>query len=253
MIRYNLELAFPDKTDDERDAIARGVARHFARSTLDAIRIQRLTPDELMSTVTVHGWSNVESALERGRGIFFLTAHIGSWEVAALATGLLLPDPGLAVINRPLDNPHLEQVLARLRTLYGNHVFGKRNILREMIDHLRANGGIGILIDQRVLEQEGILVPFFGHPAWTHPILARISRKTRAAVVPTVAMREGPGRYGLHYDPAVYVDELPEEEREDVPLTAHYLAILEQAIRRQPDQWLWYHDRWKQLRLQSST
>lgn len=251
VIRFNLELAFPEKTDDERGAIALGVARHFARSTLDAIRIQRLLPDELMSTVTVEGWPHVEAALARGRGAFFLTAHIGSWEVAALGTGLLLPDPGLAVINRPLDNPFLEKELARLRTLYGNHVFGKRNILREMIGHLKANGGIGILIDQRVLEQEGILVPFFGHPAWTHPILAKISRKTNAAVVPTVALREEPGRYTLRFDEALFVDELPAAEREDVPLTARYLSSLEGAIRERPDQWLWYHDRWKQLRIRN--
>jgi len=241
-------LAFPEKSAAERRQLARAVARHFARSALDAIRIQGLEPDQLLAMVDISGWENAERALARGRGVFFLTAHIGSWEVAALVTGLKL-EKGLAVVNRPLDNPLLEGELDRLRKLYGNHVFGKRNMVREMLIQLKRGGGVGILIDQKVRPDQGVEVPFFGHPAWTHPVLARMASKTGAAVVPTVALRERPGRYALRYDKPVMVDELSEAERDDVPLTARYMKILENAITAHPDQWLWYHDRWKQLRL----
>ena len=248
IIDFNLNLAFPDTSDEERRALARAVTRHFARSALDAIRLQRLRPEELLASVDVTGWDHVEQALSHGRGAFFLTAHIGSWEVAALVTGLKV-EAGLSVVNRPLDNPFLETELDRLRKLYGNHVFGKRNILREMLVQLKKGGGVGILIDQRVREDQGVAVPFFGHPAWTHPILARMGRKTRAPVVPTFAMRGVPGRYNLLYEEPAMVDDLPESELEDVPLTTRYMAILETAIRGNPDQWLWYHDRWKHLRM----
>jgi len=247
-IDFNLELAFPEKTPSERRAIAKGVAQHFARSFLDAVRIQGLRPDELMASVNVVGWENVEEAVSLGRGVFFLTAHIGSWEVAALVTGLRL-EAGLSVVNRPLDNPLLETELDRLRKLYGNHVFGKHNILREMLGQLKKGGGVGILIDQRVREDQGIAVPFFGHPAWTHPILARVARKTGAPVVPTFALRDGPGQYTLSYDKAVVIDDLSETDREDLPLTTRYMQILEHAILAHPDQWLWFHDRWKQMRM----
>jgi KDO2-lipid IV(A) lauroyltransferase len=249
IIDFNLRLAFPGMSDDERRALARAVTRHFARSALDAIRLQRLHPQELLAAVDIAGMEYFESALGHGRGAFFLTAHIGSWEVAALVTGLKV-EKGLSVVNRPLDNPLLEVELDRLRRLYGNRVFGKRNILREMLAQLKTGGGVGILIDQRVREEQGVAVPFFGHPAWTHPILARMTRKTGAPVVPTFALCDAPGHYRLRYETPVMVDDLPECEREDVPLTARYMAILEAAIRRNPDQWLWYHDRWKQLRLQ---
>ena len=68
-------------------------------------------------------------------------------------------------------------------------------------------------------------------------------------MVPTFALRERPGFYSLRYDEPVVVDQLSEAEREDVPLTTLYMKILEDAISESPDQWLWYHDRWKQLRL----
>lgn len=248
IIDFNLRLAFPDKSDKERRHLAQAITRHFARSTLDAIRIQGLRPEELLASVEVEGWENVEDAVDLDRGVIFLTAHIGSWEVAALVIGLKL-EAGLSVVNRPLDNPLLEAELSRLRELYGNHVFGKKNIVREMLTRLKQGGAVGILIDQRVHENDGVEVPFFGHPAWTHPILARISRKTGAPVVPTFCLRGDPGSYLLRFDEPVVVEAVPQDQREDVPLTARFMKILEEAIRSSPDQWLWYHDRWKQLRL----
>ena len=250
IIDFNLRLAFPDMTDDERRKLAYAVTRHFARSALDAIRLQRLQPEELLASVDIVGWDNVERALSHGRGVFFLTAHIGSWEVAALVTGLKV-DAGLSVVNRPLDNPLLEVELDRLRKLYGNQVFGKHNIVREVLAQLKKGGGVGILIDQRIREDQGVDVPFFGHPAWTPGILARMASKTRAPVVPTFALRDRPGRYSLRYDEPVVVDDFPDSELEAVPLTTRYMSILEAAIRENPDQWLWYHDRWKQLRLKN--
>ena len=186
-----------------------------------------------------------------GAGCFFLTAHIGSWEVAALVTGLKV-EAGLSVVNRPLDNPLLEAELDRLRRLYGNHVFGKHNIVREMLTQLKKGGGVGILIDQRVHDDQGVEVPFFGHPAWTPRILARMASKTGAPVVPTFALRDRPGYYRLRYDEPLVVDSFSEDELEVVPLTTRYMTILEAAIRENPDQWLWYHDRWKQLRIRNS-
>jgi KDO2-lipid IV(A) lauroyltransferase len=248
IIDFNLRLAFPEQSADQRRALARAVTRHFARSALDAFRLRRLQPDELLASVEIVGGDNVERAMAKDRGVFFLTAHIGSWEVAALVTGLKV-EAGLSVVNRPLDNPLLEVELDRLRKLYGNHVFGKHNIVREVLAQLKKRGGVGILIDQRVREDKGVEVPFFGHPAWTPGILARMTRKTGAPVVPTFALRDAPGRYILRYDELVIVDDLNETELEDVPLTTRYMAILEEAIRANPDQWLWYHDRWKQLRL----
>ncbi|MGB6366754.1 MAG: lysophospholipid acyltransferase family protein, partial [Thermoanaerobaculia bacterium] len=117
---------------------------------------------------------------------------------------------------------------------------------------LKKRGGVGILIDQRVREDQGVAVPFFGHPAWTPGILARMASKTRAPVVPTFALRGKPGHYRLRYDEPVMVDDLAETELQDIPLTTRYMAILETAIRETPDQWLWYHDRWKQLRLHAA-
>jgi len=248
ILEFNLALAFPERPAGERKAMGLAVARHFGRVAVDALRLQKLTPDRFLERVTVVGRENLDAALALGRGVFLLSAHIGSWEVAALAAGLIVPG-GFAVVNRPLDNPLLEAELARFRGLFGNTALGKRNISRAMLRRLREGGAVGILIDQRALESEGIEVPFFGHPAWTHPALARLAVRTGAPVVPIWGLWDGPGRYTVRFDPPVIADELDEADREERALTARFLGLIEGVIRERPEQWLWYHDRWRPLRL----
>ncbi len=248
VLEFNLRLAFPELDESRRHELALAVARHFGRVTLDALRLQRLGPEQLLRQTAITGREHLDRALGMGRGVFLLSAHIGSWEVAALVAGLIIPG-GFAVVNRPLDNPLLEAELERLRGLHGNRALGKHGVTRAMIRQLRGGGAVGILIDQRVLEEEGVLVPFFGHPAWTHPALARLTVRTGAPVVPIWGLWEGPGRYTVRFDPPLLPEELPEEERSEVPLTARLTALIEGVIRERPQQWLWYHDRWRHLRL----
>lgn len=249
ILRYNLALAFPHTDAAGRRRLERMVSRHFGRVTLDALRLQRLAPGQLMAEVAVRGRDHLEEALALGRGVFLLSAHIGSWEVAALAAGLLVPG-GFAVVNRPLDNPLLEAELDRLRSLFGNRALGKENVTRGMLRQLKGGGAVGILIDQRTQQHEGVRVPFFGHPAWTHPALARLALRTGAPVVPIWGLWDAPGNYTVRFDTPVRVDLLPSEARDEVALTARFTALIEGVIRERPEQWLWYHDRWRELRLQ---
>jgi len=246
IIDFNLELAFPDASGDDRRELARRVSRHFGRVTLDALRIQRLSPDQLRTEVSIEGEVHLRRVVDSGRGFFLLSAHLGSWEVAALIGGLLIPG-GIAVIHRPLDNPLLDAELERLRATFGNRALGKTNVSREVLATIRAGGAVGILIDQRPRGVD-LEVPFFGHPARTHPALARFVRKTRAPVVPIFGYWDGPARYTVTFGEPVEPDALPTDALDDEPLTARFMAITEAAIRRRPEQWLWYHDRWRNIR-----
>jgi KDO2-lipid IV(A) lauroyltransferase len=248
ILRFNLSLAFPEMSHDERRRMAREVARHFGRVSLDILRLQRLDREEFQRSVTVDGEQHIAAAAERGRGIIYLAAHMGLWEVAALTVGLIRPETFL-IVNRPLDNPLLEAEVAAFRSRFGNEPLGKRHILRTILHHLAERGAVGFLVDQRVNPDVGVEVPFFGHPAWTHPALARIVRKTRTPVVPVCALWEGPGRYQVSFFPPLLPDELTEAELEDLPLTRRFSEITEWMVRRRPEQWLWFHDRWRSLRL----
>lgn len=246
IIDFNLELAFPERTSAERQELAREVSRHFGRVAFDAIRLQGLTPDELRAEVTLEGAENLDRVLDAGRGFFLLGAHLGSWEASALMGGLLIPG-GIALIHRPLDNPLLDDELKRLRATFGNQGLGKFNISREVLQAIKGGKVVGILIDQRPRDVD-FEVPFFGHPAKTHPVLARFVRKTGAVVVPIFGYWDGPARYTVTIGESIDPSLLSDAELEDGPLTERFMAVTEEAIRRRPEQWLWYHDRWRQLR-----
>jgi len=244
ILHFNLAHALPELEPAARRRLGWAIARHFGRVSLDALRVQRLTPEALLAEVRVEGEEHLWAARAEGRGVLLLSAHIGGWEVAALAGGLLVPG-GLAVVHRPLDNPLLEAELLRFRARFGNRSLGKRGIVREILRELRSEGVVGILIDQRARPGEAITVPFFGRPVAAHPILARLALRTAAPVVPLWGLWEGPGRYTVRFDPplrAVAGDD-------DLSLTARYMATIEGVIRERPEQWLWFHDRWRDERL----
>ena len=248
---FNLRLAFPEMDDAARQRLAKEVARHFGRMLMDTLAESR-SPEEILAETEVEGMERVEAVLAEGRGAFFLSAHIGSWEYAAHFTGLRIGGPGLAVVNRPLDNPLLETELAAIRSRFGNRVLGKTRIARGVLEQIRAGGGVGILIDQKPPPDIGIQVPFFGHPAMTHSVLARMVRRTEAPVIPAFGIRTGPGQYKVVYGQTIEPRELSSEELEDVALTARFNRTVEEIIGRHPEQWLWFHDRWRELRCGST-
>jgi KDO2-lipid IV(A) lauroyltransferase len=240
----NMALALPEIGAAERHRLVRDCFRHFGAALCDAISSTRFDPVEICRHFTLEGWDHLEAADRRGRGVFILSAHVGFWELVPPVVALYRGP--MSIVVRPADNPHLDRELCALRERFGNEVVPKRGAARRMLERLRAGGRVGILIDQRVQPKEGIEVPFFGRPALTSPVLARLSLRTGAAVVPVAAFPEPDGRYRLVARPAILP---PEGARDDeatvAALTRRYLEVAEEDIREHPAQWLWMHRRWR--------
>ncbi|HEY8020620.1 MAG TPA: lysophospholipid acyltransferase family protein [Thermoanaerobaculia bacterium] len=240
----NLALAFPDLDLRARERLTRDCFRHFGIAMTDLVSSSRFDPVEVCRRFTYEGWEHLEEAAAAGRGVFLLTAHLGLWEIAALPVGLYRGP--LHVVARPADNPYLERELRGLRERFGNQVIHKHGAARPMLQAIRKGGRIAILIDQRVQAREGIQVPFFGHPAWTTPILARMSLRTGAPVVAVFTFAAPGGRYHLIARPPIH----PEGDGEEAvaALTRRYLELIEEEIRARPTAWLWMHRRWDPAR-----
>jgi KDO2-lipid IV(A) lauroyltransferase len=245
--RRNMALALPEIGAAERDRLVRECFRHFGAALCDAVSSSRFDEVEICRRFTLEGWEHVEAAEALGRGLFFLTAHLGFWELAPPVLGLYRGAVGIVV--RPADNPWLDRELTGLRARFGNFVLPKRGAARKMLETIRRRGRVGLLIDQRVQAKEGIETTFFGHAALTSPILARMSLRTGAPVVPVTIYPEPEGRYRLVARPAVLP---PEGAVDDEPavaaLTQRYLAVAEEDIRAHPEMWLWMHRRWDRVR-----
>jgi KDO2-lipid IV(A) lauroyltransferase len=241
--RRNLRAAMPGLPEKEVEEIARLCAENFGTVFFDFLAAARLTRKELLERVVPEGLEHYLRAVERGRGVFLLSAHLGNWEIGALAAGLL--SRPIASVVRPLDNPYLERDLARQRGIFGNRVIAKKRAAREILREMRDGNTVAILIDQNVLAREAVFVPFFGRLAATSPALALLQKKTGAAVVPVFCRPRGKGRYRLRFEPAVLADELAGPETAVEALTARYTRIVEDAVRAEPSLWLWMHNRWR--------
>lgn len=243
----NLAAAYPDDPAERIASIAAASIDGFASALVDFLATNRMTRDELLSRVSVAGEEHLRAARTRGKGVFLLSAHFGSWEIGALVAGLL-GEP-IAPVVRPLDNPLLEEELGRLRRRFGNRPIPKKRASRELLRAMARNETVAILVDQNVLPREAVFVPFFGRPAATTPSLALLQLKTGAAVVPVFTWPEADGRYRLVFEPPILAEEFGgvgvDREEQVRRATARYMAVTEAAVRKDPAAWLWVHNRWK--------
>ena len=240
----NLQLAFPQMPASERRRILRGLFRSLGRQVGGFCRFPRYNPENISQLVVYDGFENFERAQSRGKGVLFLTAHFGGWEISSFMHAI--HGHPLHILVRPLDNPLLDRLVTGYRTLSGNHIIPKQDFARAMLAALRAGETVGILIDQNMIPEQGVFVDFFGIPACTSTLTARMALRTGAAVVPAFCLWDPDlRRYRMRFDPALEIIQTGNEEADIVANTAAYTKVIEDYARRYPDQWLWVHRRWK--------
>lgn len=240
----NLALAFPEWSNQQRRAAVRGMVRQLGWMAAEFARFPRYTKTNIEHTVLLDGFENFASARERGKGVLFLTGHMSGWELAPFAQALF-GNP-LHFLVRPIDNPRVDALITKYRCLSGNLPIDKNQSARAVLKVLSANGTVGILADHNTGLNEGVFVNFFGIPACTTAGLARFAQHTGAAVVPGFlhwdqAMR----KYRLCFEPAVDLARSGDEAADVVENTQRFTRVIENYVRRYPDQWLWVHRRWK--------
>jgi len=241
--KRNLELAFPEKSRKERAKILRGVFTSLGRQLAEVCLYRRYTRQNVSKIVVYEGFENYERALARGKGLLFLTAHLGAWELSAFAHSLY--GYPLGVLMRPLDNPYLDRLVRSYRTLHGNKAVDK-DFARGLIAAMRKGEAVGVLMDTNMISSQGVFVDFFGIQACTASGIARVALRTDAAVVPGFTIWDPMlKKYRLRFDPAAKLIRTGDTEADVVANTALFTKIIEDYVRRYPDQWLWVHRRWK--------
>jgi KDO2-lipid IV(A) lauroyltransferase len=173
-----------------------------------------------------------------------MTAHFGAWELSSFAHAVY--GYPLKFVVRPIDNPRVEKLISDFRTSSGNTAIQRRSAAREILQALRRNEAVGILFDQNTTQSEGVFAEFFGIPAATTPSIALFALRTGASVVPGfLVWDESLGKHRLRLDPPVNLTDTGNLENDVLENTKLFNKILEDYIRKYPDQWLWIHRRWK--------
>jgi KDO2-lipid IV(A) lauroyltransferase len=239
----NLALAFGTSLDPrQRATLARANFRHLGITGLECCRLFVGAADALLDHVEVEGTEHVRVALAQGRGVFYLTAHFGNWEL--LAAAHRRAGGALSVVVRPLDNPFLEALLARGRQRSGVRLIPKRAAVPGVRAALARGDCVGILLDQDG-GPAGVPVPFFGRPASTSRSLAVLALKTGAPVIPAFIRRLPTGGHRITLEPVVPLSVSGDREADVAACTARFTAVIERHVRAHPEQWFWVHRRWK--------
>lgn len=241
----NLRHAFPALGDEGGKSLLRENFRQLGISGVEMLRLDLYRDTaSLPAYFEVKGIEQLQEALAGGQGCFLLTGHVGFWEAGSIVLPLLgIP---MDVIYKRMKNPHVEQRILALREAAGARAIEKRRAARKILRSLAENRAVAVLIDQRVSSREGVRVDFFARPANATPIIAQMAIKQGTPVVPTFCRRLRDNRYEIVFEPMLRFpqDENPAPEAV-VAATQVMTAAIEAAVRRDPEQWFWLHDRWR--------
>ncbi len=240
---FNLRLAFPEWPEAQRRQVIRKMAHNLGRMGAEFARLPKYCTENIQDLVILDGHENFLQGHQLGNGVIYLTGHIGAWELSSFAHALY--GYPLHYMARPLDNRKLDGLVNRYRSLSGNRPIFKNESARVMLKVLKGAGTVGILADQNTMPSEGLFVDFFGTPACTTTGLARVALHTGAAVVPGYAhWDDSIKKYRLRFEPPVELTRTGDLERDIFENTQKFTKVIEEIIRKYPDQWVWVHGRW---------
>lgn len=243
LVLPNLQVAFPEQSPAERQALFRSTCRNMILTFLEFHWFSR-HPDRLMQIVELRD-PEAQAALAEGlagRSALFLTPHLGNWELA----GQVLAAHGvpMSAVAARIKNPAVARLVTRARTRHGLALIPEKGAARGILEAIRAGKVVGMLIDQNTRPARGgVFVPFFGLPATASRAPAAFARKCRIDVR-IGAMVRVDGRLTVRME---NLPQAPDQYASDEELTAAMMSAHERLIRRFPEQYLWFYERWRYI------
>ncbi|WP_456323373.1 lipid A biosynthesis lauroyl acyltransferase [Hydrogenimonas sp.] len=242
--KANLDLAFGDTLDEiSKKEIIKKTYKNLLYLLADFVENQGIDQKDLLKKVTFKNEEIVDEIHGRKNPVIFITAHYGNWELLALA--IAARRRGISVVGRPLDSKAMDKILKRNREQFDIRLISKYGALRPLMKELKAGRDIGLLVDQSVRPHEGIDIDFFGHKATHTTSVALLSRKFDIPIVPVFISTEDHEHYTMTFYPPIeptHTDDIQADIRKSVEAQA---KITEEVIRKKPDEWFWFHKRWK--------
>lgn len=244
LIKRNLAAAFPETTPDFRRDLQNRIYDHFGRLFVEITRIfARRQPQAILARSHILHPEFIEQALQKKRGLLIFSAHFGNWEWLPLILHTQFKKD-IYSVARPMDNPLIENKVRNFREAMGSKVIYKKNSLRNILTRLANNEIVCLLIDQNAVPREGVFVDFFGQKASAITTVAQLYLKKNIPVLPVFLHYEGQ-KIVLEVQPEIEFSRSGNEHADLVALTQHMTGLIEAQIKRFPEQWLWFHNRWK--------
>jgi KDO2-lipid IV(A) lauroyltransferase len=237
--RENLDMAFPEKSVAEREAIIAAMWDNLGRVVAEYAHLDKFDMHGPDPRIQVENVAPLEKM--RDRGVLILSGHFANWEIMPIA-GARFGLEG-AIVYRPPNNPYVDRYISRARAKKGYaEQISKHNGVKRIFTLLRNGKAILLLADQKT--NEGIPAPFFGHDAMTTPAPAALALKLKVPVIFASNKRLGGARFAVTVYPPLEFTPSGDDDADTRTMTAAINLRLEEMVRADPSQWLWIHRRW---------
>lgn len=239
--REHLVRAFGSSVDCQR--ILRNHAHHLGCLLGETLWLAHASPSEILARTRFVGLQHLQEALVKGKGVVLVTAHCGNWEWMNLA--LQAAGIPMSVAGRRLRDPRFDRFVTRLRTRFGGEAVARgEGAGQALLRALHRGRVVGLLIDQDV-KVPGVFVRFFGEPAWTPTGAAFLALRRQSPIVLGFARRIADGTMEIAFHPPMTPNADHSKDDDVATLTAVLTARIEEHIRACPEQWVWFHQRWR--------
>ena len=244
MVRKNLSTAFPKATGADISRLLDKVYNHFSLIFIQILTLfAKKKPENVIKNLKVNGLEILRRALEKGRGVILYSAHLGNWELIPYVLSQEL-NTRISSIARPMNNPLVERLLLDFRYQMGSRIFYKQGSIRKTIRLLQANHIFYYLIDHNTVVREGVFVDFFSKKACAITSVAQLHLKMDVCVIPIFLHYESKSIILNIYDEVAF-EKSGDEKKDILDLTQRFSSLIEKQIRAHPEQWFWFHDRWR--------
>ena len=235
-IKKNLKKA---NININTNQIASNVLGNYGRIFAEYVHLKNFRNEKLNKYLSIEGSEYLNQIKKNNQKVVFISGHFNNFELMAMQ----IEKNGIdcAAIYRPLNNPYLNKVMEKIRKrdICKIQIKKGRSGTREIINNLKKNRSIALMIDQRV--REGLKVPFFGHMASSTTIPAQLVKKYGCLVVPIYIERNENNFFKLYVSKPIKIN----KSKTIMEITLFLNKILEKMILKNIDQWIWTHDRWK--------
>ncbi len=244
IVRRNLQFTHPDWSQNRIRQLSRHIFQSMSVTFLEMCQMACFSSENILARVRIRGEENLLNAAKGSKGVIMITAHLGNWEMAALFVCCYLQEPVVSVAKK-IRPGFLDKWIQKYRSRFGNIILDKKGALPGMVRMLRQGKILGILIDQETRKSEGVKVNFFGRSAYATPVAALLAQRYGYSILPAFCIREADGGLALVVEPPLSLQNT-EDSRADLQENTQVMTdAIEKAIREYPEQWFWFHKRWK--------
>jgi Kdo2-lipid IVA lauroyltransferase/acyltransferase len=243
----NLKTAFGNEKDEkEIKKIARNVFRHMVMNFADTAKIITMTPESLRETCVPNNLEPLIKSLEKGCGLILLSAHVGCWEV--MGSYVALEGLPLNALSRRLYDLRLENLIIKTREKFGMVNISSKFETKAILNVLKTNKILIVLIDQDIKKAKGIFVDFFGKPAYTVVSPAVLALKHGTPIIPLFTYRDADNRHNIMISDEILYKPTDDRDKDIYEIISQCTKAIENFIREHPEQWVWFTKDGKQKR-----